>query len=247
MTQKTKRPPIRPSQGQPSTKHEQKLQRPPAKKQRPPPIPYTTSPKTVCRFQNNPSPKKQCPKTAKTQIPLLITFPIMSLEVDLRRIVKPDVGPTCSFTTTSQSSSIGQPDLTDDDDDDDDDDEEVQSSLSSLTSLEDSLPIKRKGLSNFYTGKSKSYGNLTQVRNVKELEKSDNPFNKRKRTLMAYNLMFKTNNNNLINKKKKSGTGLFYSHSNHISMPILPLSQLDDHDQDQDHDHDHHGGVLDQE
>ena len=64
----------------------------------------------------------------------------MSLEVDLRRIVKPDVGPTCSFTTTSQSSSIGQPD--DDVTDDDDDQQEVQSSLSSLTSLEDSLPIK---------------------------------------------------------------------------------------------------------
>ena len=82
------------------------------------------------------------------------------------------------------------------------------------------------------------------MRNVKELEKSDNPFNKRKRTLMAYNLMFKTNN--VINKKKKSGTGLFYSHYNHISMPILPLSELGDHDQDHD-DYDHDGGVVDQE
>ena len=82
----------------------------------------------------------------------------------------------------------------------------------------------RRGLSKFYSGKSKSFANIAEVRNIKELGKSDNPFNKRRRTLIAYNLMFKED------KKKKSGTGLFYSHSNHISMPLLPLTEVGDDD-----------------
>lgn len=136
-----------------------------------------------------------------------------------------------------ESSSIGEPD--DDDDDDVTDDDEVQStsSLSCLASLEDSLPIKR-GLSKFYAGKSKSFANLTEVKNLKELGKSENPFNKRRRTLMAYNLMFKDDNtdddHSYNNDHKKKKSGLFYSHSNHISMPLLPLAEEDDGDGDGD-------------
>lgn len=140
---------------------------------------------------------------------------------------------------STESSSIGQPD--DDDVTDDDDEDEVQSTLSSLASLEDSLPIKR-GLSKYYGGKSKSYGNLGEVSNVNEIGKSENPFNKRRRSLMAYNLMFKSGSKQeklMMNKKKKSG-GLFYSHSNHISMPLLPLAEQDDDDNDDDND-----GVVD--
>ncbi|KAL2897496.1 hypothetical protein RDABS01_039279 [Bienertia sinuspersici] len=99
----------------------------------------------------------------------------------------------------------------------------------------------KRGLSKFYGGKSKSFGNLGEVKSMKELRKADNPFNKRRRTVMAYSLMFKNNaktkdekimneNSNRINKYTKNISGLFYAHSNHISMPLLPLAEVDDDD-----------------
>lgn len=142
-----------------------------------------------------------------------------------------------SEASSQSSSSIGQPDDDTDADDDNEEEEDVQSTLSSLASLEDSLPIK-KGLSNFYGGKSKSYGNLGEVRSlqVQDLGKSDNPFNKRRRTLMAYNLMFKDHNNSTSQKQQNISNSasnysrLFYAHSNHISMPLLPLAEHHDDD-----------------
>ncbi|XP_068638296.1 protein OXIDATIVE STRESS 3 LIKE 2-like [Aristolochia californica] len=71
------------------------------------------------------------------------------------------------------------------------DEEEVQSKLngglSSLDALEESLPIKR-GLSSHFSGKSKSFAcflDITSGTTVKELTKAENPFNKRRRILMA--------------------------------------------------------------
>ncbi|XP_077217023.1 uncharacterized protein LOC143851458 [Tasmannia lanceolata] len=73
-------------------------------------------------------------------------------------------------------------------DDDREVEHEVQSKfkggLVSMESLEESLPIKR-GLSNFFSGKSKSFASLSDVASVKDLAKPDNPFNKRRRTLVA--------------------------------------------------------------
>ncbi|URE16820.1 hypothetical protein MUK42_11829 [Musa troglodytarum] len=71
--------------------------------------------------------------------------------------------------------------------------EEVESkkgegAFGSLDSLEESLPIKR-GLSNFFSGKSKSFASLSDAAanaNGNELAKPENPFNKRRRILMAY-------------------------------------------------------------
>ncbi|XP_062194555.1 protein OXIDATIVE STRESS 3 LIKE 5-like isoform X2 [Phragmites australis] len=70
----------------------------------------------------------------------------------------------------------------------DEGEEEVESKLKEsdgvgcLDALEDSLPIKR-GLSNFYTGKSKSFTSLAEAAAAKELAKPENPFNKRRRIL----------------------------------------------------------------
>ncbi|WOL19758.1 glucosidase 2 subunit beta [Canna indica] len=70
--------------------------------------------------------------------------------------------------------------------------EEVESkrkdgAFDSLDSFEDSLPIKR-GLSNFFAGKSKSFASLADVAaaaaSAKEIAKPENPFNKRRRVLM---------------------------------------------------------------
>ncbi|KAG9454480.1 hypothetical protein H6P81_007384 [Aristolochia fimbriata] len=69
--------------------------------------------------------------------------------------------------------------------------EEVQSNpnggLASLDALEESLPIKR-GLSSHFSGKSKSFACFSDIASqstVKELAKAENPFNKRRRILMA--------------------------------------------------------------
>ncbi|XP_020580353.1 uncharacterized protein LOC110024623 [Phalaenopsis equestris] len=96
---------------------------------------------------------------------------------------------------SSESSSIGVQSSSSEEEDDDDDEErgnEVQSKLkeegafTSLDSLDDSLPIKR-GLSNFFTGKSKSFASLSDASAgcAKDLRKQEHPFNKRRRILMA--------------------------------------------------------------
>ncbi|KAF3777125.1 hypothetical protein EJ110_NYTH46762 [Nymphaea thermarum] len=69
-----------------------------------------------------------------------------------------------------------------------DEEGEVQSRfvspLGDLGCLEESLPIKR-GLSNYFAGKSKSFGCLSSANSVKDLAKQENPFNKRRRILLA--------------------------------------------------------------
>ncbi|KAL6603242.1 hypothetical protein ACP70R_043603 [Stipagrostis hirtigluma subsp. patula] len=74
------------------------------------------------------------------------------------------------------------------------DGEEVQSrrrgtpagGLSCMDALDDALPIKR-GLSNFFSGKSRSFANLQDaaaaVSSARDLAKPENPFNKRRRVL----------------------------------------------------------------
>uniref|UniRef100_A0A0A9DHX0 Uncharacterized protein n=1 Tax=Arundo donax TaxID=35708 RepID=A0A0A9DHX0_ARUDO len=60
--------------------------------------------------------------------------------------------------------------------------------LGTLESLEDALPSKR-GLSNFYAGKSKSFTSLAEAAAkaaAKEIAKPENPFNKRRRVLAAW-------------------------------------------------------------
>ncbi|XP_042418811.1 uncharacterized protein LOC122007105 [Zingiber officinale] len=58
--------------------------------------------------------------------------------------------------------------------------------LRCLGSLEDSLPIKR-GLSSFFSGKSKSFSSLSDMGNTStnNLAKTENSFNKRRRIRMA--------------------------------------------------------------
>ncbi|KAE8664304.1 F-box protein AFR [Hibiscus syriacus] len=85
-----------------------------------------------------------------------------------------------------------------------------------LSSIEDSLPIKR-GLSNHYAGKSKSFGNLSDISSVKEVPKVESPFNKRRRLLLA-------------NKWSRSRKSSFYSWQNPNSMPLLALVEDDDED-----------------
>lgn len=118
--------------------------------------------------------------------------------------------------SSDSSSSIGAPD--DSEEEEQEGEEEVDSAVSrkgalvSLDSLEDSLPIKR-GLSNHFSGKSKSFANLSEmscVNRVKDLEKPENPFNKRRRLIMA-------------NKWARKSS--LYNWPNPKSMPLLALNE----------------------
>ncbi|KAK0572177.1 hypothetical protein LWI29_027399 [Acer saccharum] len=138
-----------------------------------------------------------------------------------------------SGSDSSSSSSIGS-----DDDEVNDTNGDVSSSILSLDSLEDSLPIKR-GLSSHFSGKSKSFTNLSEVSTVKDLVKLENPFNKRRRVLIA----------NKLWSKKSSSSSSFYSWQNPKSMPLLTVHEDRDHndDDDGDHDHDHHNNPVAEE
>jgi len=85
------------------------------------------------------------------------------------------------------------------------------------STLEDSLPIKR-GLSNHYVGKSKSFGNLMEASNsnVKDLEKGENPFNKRRRLLIA---------NKLRRRGRSLSASNFYTWQSPNSTPLLALQE----------------------
>lgn len=70
----------------------------------------------------------------------------------------------------------------------------------------------RRGLSNHFDGKSRSFSDLSQVNTLKELKKQESPFNKRRRVLIA---------------SKWSRKSAFYSWSNPQSMPLLPVVDED--------------------
>ncbi|CAI0376425.1 unnamed protein product [Linum tenue] len=122
------------------------------------------------------------------------------------------------------SSSVGAPDDSDEEEDGESNSSSGASSsmkkglgsLGSMDALEDSLPSKR-GLSNYFTGKSKSFASLSDaclaVSKAKDLEKPEHPFNKRRRILMA---------------NKWSRRSSFYSWHNPKSMPLLTLNEDDD-------------------
>ncbi|CAL1402626.1 unnamed protein product [Linum trigynum] len=135
-------------------------------------------------------------------------------------------GKSLEDSSDSSSSSVDAPD--DSDEEEEDDGESNSSSgasssmkkgldsLGSMDALEDSLPTK-KGLSNYFAGKSKSFASLSDaclaVSQAKDLEKPKHPFNKRMRILMA---------------NKWSRRSSFYSWHNPKSMPLLTLNEDDD-------------------
>ncbi|CAH2061221.1 unnamed protein product [Thlaspi arvense] len=97
------------------------------------------------------------------------------------------------------------------------------------SSLEDSLPIKR-GLSNHYVGKSKSFGNLMEAsnRNAKDLEKAENPFNKRRRLIIA---------SKLRRRERSLSASNFYTWQNPNSMPLLALQEPNEEDHNDNDDY----------
>ncbi|KAK1324529.1 hypothetical protein QJS10_CPA01g01897 [Acorus calamus] len=91
-------------------------------------------------------------------------------------------------SSESSSSSIGKGSALDGEGGDEEG--EVQSRLKEgpldcLDSLEDTLPIK-KGLSNYFSRKLKSFTSLFDAVTSKDIEKPEKPINKRRRLLMAH-------------------------------------------------------------
>ncbi|KAF5743391.1 hypothetical protein HS088_TW09G01460 [Tripterygium wilfordii] len=75
----------------------------------------------------------------------------------------------------------------------------------------------RKGLSSYYSGKSRSFADLSQLDSIsyaKDLWKPENPFNKRRRIQMA---------NKWSSSSRRSSPSLYTS----ISVPLLPLNEED--------------------
>ncbi|GAA0144239.1 hypothetical protein LIER_35894 [Lithospermum erythrorhizon] len=132
--------------------------------------------------------------------------------------------------------------------------EEVQSEynlgpLDSLEALEDSLPIKR-GISNFYSGKSKSFTSLseaTSCSSIKDIVKPENALTRKRKNLLAHNIYWNKNNHNrlrassggitkrTINSRSSvalAAMGLYESNSNsessnsNSSSPVLNLPPL---------------------
>ncbi|KAJ4842071.1 hypothetical protein Tsubulata_039964 [Turnera subulata] len=95
--------------------------------------------------------------------------------------------------SSSSSSSIGKnSDLSSNGEEEGEEDNEVQSSykgtLDSMEALEEVLPIRR-GISKFYTGKSKSYTSLSEassVSSMKDIAKPENAYTRKRRNLLAF-------------------------------------------------------------
>ncbi|XP_059283875.1 protein OXIDATIVE STRESS 3 LIKE 1-like [Lycium ferocissimum] len=117
----------------------------------------------------------------------------------------PDLGVEDDRTSSSSSSSIGR--NSDDSpapagSSSDGDGEEVESpfkggALDSLESLEEVLPIKR-GISNFYAGKSKSYTSLADAASspsLKDMVKPENAYTRKRKNLLAHSNFFDKNRN----------------------------------------------------
>ncbi|VFQ62819.1 unnamed protein product [Cuscuta campestris] len=108
----------------------------------------------------------------------------------------------------------------------DGDGEEVQSSfkggvLDSLEALEEVLPIKR-GISNFYAGKSKSFTSLSHAASsssLNDIVKPENAYTRKRKNLLAHNNFFSKNHN------QNSGGGLYKRPTNSRSSLALAATQ----------------------
>lgn len=97
-------------------------------------------------------------------------------------------------------------------DGDDSGETEVQSSykgpLDTMDALEDVLPIKR-GISNFYRGKSKSFTSLADASSssIKDIAKPENAYTRKRKNLMAHSQFWDKNLNSSV-RRSDSGGGI---------------------------------------
>ncbi|KAF5748365.1 serine/arginine repetitive matrix protein 2-like [Tripterygium wilfordii] len=123
--------------------------------------------------------------------------------LDERREVNAAVEGEAEVCSSSSTSSIGQnSDLSarSGSEGEDGEENEVQSkykgTLDSMEALEEVLPIRR-GISNFYHGKSKSFTSLAEAasNSVKDIAKAENAYTRRRRNLLGFNLIWDNKRN----------------------------------------------------
>ncbi|XP_022728954.1 uncharacterized protein LOC111284537 [Durio zibethinus] len=102
---------------------------------------------------------------------------------------------------------------------------EVQSQLKgpldTMDALEEVLPMRR-GISKFYNGKSKSFTSLADaaaVSSVKDFAKPDNPYNRKRKNLLAHSSLLDKNRTNPL---RNSGSGISkrLANSNRSTMAL---------------------------
>ncbi|CAI9096708.1 OLC1v1032910C1 [Oldenlandia corymbosa var. corymbosa] len=106
--------------------------------------------------------------------------------------------------------------------------DEVQSSykgpLDAMEGLEEVLPMRR-GISNFYNGKSKSFACLTDaspnISSIKELAKPENAYIRRRRNLLASsNLVWDSKNKNSLLKSNSAGISKRVTNTNRSTLAL---------------------------
>ncbi|KAJ4865760.1 Uncharacterized protein Rs2_52723 [Raphanus sativus] len=115
--------------------------------------------------------------------------------------------------SSPSNSSIGK-----NSDDDDEEDNEAESSpdkgpLDLMEALEEVLPV-RKGISNYYNGKSKSFTNLAEdaasalasSSSMKDLAKPENPYSRRRRNLLCHKIWEKSPRGRIYKKQTMSSS-----------------------------------------
>ncbi|XP_021744151.1 uncharacterized protein LOC110710190 [Chenopodium quinoa] len=125
----------------------------------------------------------------------------------IRVVVKEEERENGFSDPCSSSSSIGM----NSDDEEIDEENEVESKLnntsfdSAVDALEQALPIRR-GISNFYNGKSKSFASLADAActSIKEITKPENAYSRKRKNLLAYNLLCDNGRTSLF----KVGSGI---------------------------------------
>ncbi|CAI9297524.1 unnamed protein product [Lactuca saligna] len=133
---------------------------------------------------------------------------------------------------SSSSSSIGK----NSDAGGGDSDDEVQSKdngpLNQLNDLEKVLPIKR-GISSFYAGKSKSYGNLadaTSVQSIQDIVKPEDAYTRKRKNMIAHTVLFeklrKSSTDSSDASKRLANSTTTGTHA--PSLPPLPPNTINE-------------------
>ncbi|XP_075672632.1 uncharacterized protein LOC142642163 [Castanea sativa] len=133
---------------------------------------------------------------------------------------------SCSSSSVGRNSDTSGGGGGDDDDDDESGEEsEVQSSfkgpLDTMNDLQEVLPLKR-GISNFYSGKSKSFTSLedaSSATSIKDLEKAENPYTRKRKNLLAHG-NFLDKNHNYPLKNNGGGISKRPANSSRSTTPI---------------------------
>lgn len=118
-------------------------------------------------------------------------IPVVRREAVVGDVVAPaEVVDRCSSSSIGENSDFSVRSVNDDDGEDNEAESSYKESLG-MESLEEVLPIRR-GISNFYNGKSKSFtslGDASSTSSIKDIAKPENAFSRKRRNLLASNLI----------------------------------------------------------